>query len=180
MIAKTLKWVAIGCLVLFVAGFVFVSLWPILYRGTTEHDMAYDKFVSSEFYSGRIKLPDNAEHIEFFFWSSFDTNYRFVQANVDLQEDFSDYVQGAAPKDVKIESQAHNARFSLERFDSVFDQRHRPQWWDEESMQSFDQNCLFAWKTKEYGQGLWYFYNEKDHILRVFQWSQQHLSYFVP
>lgn len=164
---------------------VFLGMVILLYLALTffggfqghikKHYPTYEAFENSNVYRlVNLAIPQGSQKIDYHAWLAFDTNYYFVQAHVDCGDDLMIFIRQIT-QGLKIDFDAENVVFHMSSFDELFS--HKPKWWNKESMQKFTQNYLLVRPYENnYGSGLWYFYDKDSHILRVFKWSQQHLS----
>ena len=176
-----LKWLIIG-LFAFSCGVILLFVIMHFLGGgigggyIVKNDMTYKDFKNSELYSGSIVLPQTTEGIDVFLWLGFDTNYRFVQANVGLENNLTAFVEGME-EGLDIDLKIEDVNFCMSTFDKIFSKKHKPQWWNEESMLGFVQNCMLVRPYENhYGRGMWYFYNRENRVIKVFEWNQQWLS----
>ena len=182
---KALKWLGISFLIflgiallIYLAWIVFAAIYGNgFFQGHIEkHYSTYEAFENSDEYSlANFAIPQNSQKIDYYAWLAFDTNYHFVQAEVDCGNELMVFIK-QIKQGLKIDFDAENAVFNTNSFDELFS-GHKPKWWNKESMQKFTQNYLLVRPCENnYSSGLWYFYDKDSHMLRVFKWSQQHLS----
>jgi len=182
---KALKWLGISVLVLLGIVILLYLAWTIFavikgdgfFQGHIEkHYLTYKAFENSDEYRlANFAIPQDSQEIDYYAWLAFDTNYHFVQANVNCGDDLTVFIK-QIKQGMEVEFDAENVVFRMSSFDELFS-GHNPKWWNKESMQKFTQNYLLVKPYKNsYGSGLWYFYDKDNHMLRVFKWSEQHLS----
>lgn len=171
-----------------------VLLWTIAYvvtscslsseyeavQNSETMEMSYEAFSHSQ-HSEWILLPKQTKDISIRFFAGMDINYRFVDAQLtDGSVEIRDLLQANVlhcsrpPTD---KTYLTNAVFSRDILKNVFPQifDHMPPEWNQ-IMSRFDTNIIESWAHGIYGYGYWIFYSKEDGLIRIFQWSQQHMS----
>ena len=128
---------------------------------------------------GRIKLPESSENIDIFSFHIRDYWCNAVQAEVkegvpDLRAIVSDYNLYNVTHPIIVE----NVSVPMETLSIVIGAYDTPEpsWLAiNDPMIGFDINVLKYGRGGSYGRGIWAFYCEHTHTLRVFSWSMQHL-----
>jgi len=134
------------------------------------HHPTYAAFEKQQPYLAEF-LPKGAANITHFSVLDFDTNYHYVEADVQIK-DFQQLSLNSAYADSTV---YFNVAYSDGQFNRCF--YKKPSWWNQETLLNYQTNFVRLFNTaNDYGRGCWAFYDSEGGKIRFFMWSQQWLS----
>lgn len=163
---------------LLVAGWYFgLGGWLFISGRNELRSSSMDEYMKSDV-ARWISIPSSSADITTYQFLGFDTNYRYLMANVppesiDLAELCSRSI-ALHPAGTNV-SMTICTNINLSGFKTVFGgiPRSTPSWWDSDDTQC-DQQYLCTWETtNHYGFGYLFLLESKKGKLRAFQWIQQ-------
>ncbi len=167
------------CLVIVIA----IGLFIYFSISIPEKNATYKEYSWSE-YADWIVIPESSSSIDTFSFLGFDTNYRFVKANLkDSNFDLKLLAdKSLAKQSIEINrnkyAEVTDFKITLLEFNKVFFggiKDSTPAWWDKE-LNRFDRCFVCFWDdggAPRYGFGYMYLLDTREKELRVFQWNSQ-------